>query len=204
MSWGAGWSPLAVAAVVVSLPARAERLAAFTAAWEAGNAAGPPLRVQPAVDLPADPALGCLASHILALSSTWAGPVAVFEDDAVCDPALLPHGPLVWPDPPPDWALLRLGGDVRGPRTPATPGWVQPAAVFHTHAYIARHPQALAGWLARTGMTNVSLALNAYRPGTGGRGVQYAAWPPRIGQAAGRSDITGEPVPARWWTKEEP
>lgn len=164
---------------VITLARRHDRLTAFQQRWH--TAVGDiPVRPFFAVDLPQDPSLGCLASHVQLLGRADPDtPLLVFEDDAVFTDDFT----LDWPDPPPDWQLLRLGGRYIGQAVPVTRGWVRLTHVVHTHAYVARRPQAVAAAMFTSGATNAVNALAGVREG------HYAQSRQTVGQAAGGSDI---------------
>lgn len=174
--------------VVVSLARRADRLDGFAARWSAA-AAGIGYQVLTADDRPGDPVAGCYASHVAALRS-GPGPVLVLEDDAVFAPAFT----LDLPEPPARWRLLRLGGKVRASGPGRAGAWTPVVRIEHTHAYVAADPGRLAAHLSTRLSTHrlagrpagsVAAALSFAGPG------QYRLTAGTVGQAAGRSDITG-------------
>lgn len=169
---------------MISLARRPDRLAAFRLRWQ--RAAGDtPVDVIAGVDTPDDPVGGCRQAHLGALD-TSTGPVLVLEDDAVFRGFWLDL-----PAPPPGWQLLRLGGRLvtAAVPLPAPSAWQPVGAIRHTHAYVARDPAALADRIRRCG-GDVAAALSF------GVGGHYRLRTATVGQAAGRSDISGGDRPA--------
>ncbi len=182
---------------VINLPARADRLRAFTSRWEASFLGHIDLRVQPASDLP-DPARGCLRSHLAALEEAARTdpeePVLILEDDAVFTDAF------PWPStPPPDWDVLWLGCQhiaaprpVRGGLGYFVTGWVTPVEIMRTHGYLARRPGQVAELLRRADHGGLPPRIDPYLSRLPLR--HYAVEPQTVGQAAGPSDTGGPPL----------
>lgn len=162
-------------AVVINLVSRPDRLASFTARWNAANT-GRPFHVQPAV-AHTNGAIGCLASH-LAVLQDHPGPLLVLEDDAVFADNFTLDLPA-----PPDWQVLWLGGQHRMPPHVYDDTWFRPRYFVRTHAYIVREPAALAARFRAGGWARIDPFL-AQIPV-----AQYALRVHTVGQSAGRSDI---------------
>lgn len=202
-------------AVVISLPRRADRLAAFRARFAA---AWPGMRCEvfPAVDgeLEALPhgwtatsgAYGCYRSHQAVIASALCDDVdrlVVLEDDAtfVADFAERLSDLAI----PADCEQLYLGGEHLEPPLPGPPGFVRGQNVNRTHAYAV---------LGRRALLTLRQHLR-WNPATWGpkhhvdhrygelheRGgiVVYAVAPWLCGQAAGPSDVDGKAWPERAW-----
>lgn len=168
--------PVAVARVlVINLDSRPDRWQLCRARWSGRGL--PELTRFAAVARPDDPARGCLASHLQALQSCD-GPVLILEDDAIPSPRWR------WPvTAPAGWRVLWLGGQHRRPSPAAAPGWRHVTDLVRTHAYIAARPRELAAAMAGAPRIDPHLAAVPV--------AQYALDPFTVGQAAGRSDITG-------------
>lgn len=166
---------------VINCRSRTDRLEAFNARWERTVLAGLPLQVFTAIENRADGLAGCTASHLEVLTQHHS-PVLILEDDAVFSSTF----PWVKP-PPPDWAVLWLGGQhIAAPRA-APPGWVVPVELMRTHAYVARNPIGLAARFRSMHAPRIDPYL-ARVPVT-----QYAVQPQTAGQAGGASDTGGPP-----------
>lgn len=163
--------------VVINLDSRPDRLAAFHRRWQTA-APGTAVQRIPGVPRPANPASGCRQAHLDALTS-GPGPVLVLEDDVVFTAGFT----LDLPEPPPAWRLLRLGGWLRTGLRGAP--WAVVGRIDHTHAYVAADPAGLAAHITARPRVNVAQALSFGIPG------HYRLTPGTVGQAAGRSDITG-------------
>lgn len=123
---------------------------------------------------------GCLASHLRLLAGCGPGPVLVLEDDAVFAP-----GFTLELDPPADWQVLWLGRQKLAPEKPVDAVWARPWRIARTHAYVARDPQELHRLLVAAAPASIDPALSRLPV------PQYMLRTATVGQAAGRSDITG-------------
>jgi hypothetical protein len=147
--------PLVRQALVINLAARPDRWAQVVADW-AGT--GVALSRRDAVADAAQPALGCMLSHIAALEELAAAPsrdaVLVLEDDAVPTPDWHAHAAPVLDaalalPPTVPWRLLNLGPNLRvlGSQPlaplPESPLLLWTPAAFTTHA-VLYHRRALA------------------------------------------------------------
>ncbi len=194
--------------VLISLPQREDRRQAF---WEAfppdwplpepqlveaydGRALTPPPAWRGGL-----PAYGCAMSHIHALQEAITDDVQslmVLEDDAVFVPHFTEGLERVADEVPYDWRVLLLGGQHRRKPQRVTPTLVRCTQASRTHAYVVRK-DAIAGLLrtwtrARSIIDQSWWAFQHVVP-------TYAPWPFLVGQAAGRSDITGLAEAERFW-----
>lgn len=160
---------------VISLPGRQARLDRLTARWPLPHVA---LNVHEAIADP-DPVRGCLRSHLAVLAAA-AGPALILEDDAV-----FADGFTLELRPPADWQVLWLGRQCLAPQRPVDAVWSRPWRIARTHAYVARDPQDLFGRLVRCEARSIDPTLSELAV------PQYMLRIATVGQAAGRSDITG-------------
>lgn len=201
--------------VVISLPRRSDRLAAFQSrladAWP-----GTSCDVFPAVDGEQEKppagwqttpgAWGCARSHEEVMAAALRDGVErllVFEDDATFGHAFADR--LAGLALPADCQQFYLGGEHLKPPQPGPPGFVRGVNVNRTHAYAVLGRPALemlrehlrwnpATWTDRHHVDHHYGILHE-------RGAirVYAVKPWLCGQAAGRSDVDGRDRPARDW-----
>lgn len=193
-------------AVVISLPERTDRLMRLSASlphpWPF-----PKLRMVEGVSEPPAPwyrsspgAWGCARAHVNVLRHAWDNGVEatlVLEDDAVFDPAFTAKWADLAARVPADWSMLMLGGQHM--KTPAYAGgpWVRCTHTRRTHAYLIRLkaiPLLMRTWESAT--SHIDHALDQVQA----QARVYAPSQFIVGQAPGRSDISGqEHLHTRFW-----
>jgi hypothetical protein len=184
-------------AVVISLPSRHDRLAAFSRSlphpWPF-----PALKIHPGVTETPPPrwkssagAWGCAQAHLQVLRDIWARGVEstlVLEDDAEFTSDFV----RIWEDlkyrVPQNWHMLMLGGQHVGPTQPVGRHWLRCTETRRTHAYVIRLravPQLIRTW--ENTSRHIDHALGSFQR------IAHVYAPARflIGQAAGASDISG-------------
>lgn len=163
---------------VLSLAHRQDRRGRLAEAWRYRYPSVPLTFVEATAD-PGDPAAGCLASH-LRLLSALTRPTLILEDDAVLGPSFT-----LDLHPPADWRVLWLGRQRLAPEIVVDDVWARPWRIARTHAYVARDPQDLHARLVAAAPASIDPALSRLDV------AQYMLRTATVGQAAGRSDITG-------------
>lgn len=168
--------PGPTSATVITLDTSPDRLAAFTAGWEAAGAPLP-LTVHSSPPDP-DPMKGCFDAHVAVLGTTG-DPLLVLEDDAVFAPDFTLD--VAWPD---DVDIYYLGGEHQSG-----------GRIRRTHAYVAWNGPLLAYKLthparpypkSRRRHEQIDTVLNRTPL------ARYAATPFTVGQRGGfRSTIRG-------------
>lgn len=176
-------------AVVINLPDRPDRLTAFLHRWHATPATHVPLTVTAGIPGGDD---GCLAAHRAALHERT-GPLLVLEDDACFTADFTPYL-----NPPAGWDIAWLGGQHRIRPRPHDDTWLVPTRLVRTHAYLVRHPHAIAALLA--GAPRMDPWLSTQDTLT-----QFVLRKPTVGQCAGISDIDGTVrIHDEYWDKAFP
>lgn len=202
-------------AVVISLPRRPDRLAAFqarmAAAWpgmgcEVFRAVDGQREAMPEGWGGTPGAWGCYRSHLAVIEQALEDGVCrlvVFEDDATFAPDFAER--LADLSIPTDCEQLYLGGEHLKPPQPGPPGLVRGRNVNRCQAYAVLGRSTMltirdhlrwdpARW---TAAHNVDHHLGILHED--GQLAVYAADPWLCGQAAGPSDIDGRTWPERWW-----
>lgn len=210
--------------VVVSLPSRNDRWEEFEAGIPKDWPWPQPLRWRASIGnklaVPpwwkaGKPAWGCYQSHMrifeCILCEDW-GPTLILEDDAVfCEDFVL-KASTYFDALPKDWEQAYLGGQHLGERKkqpePVNPEVQRPFNVNRTHAYMVNQSGALKlyetlldwvdwekRWAAnhldhRMGYLHEAGKIKVYTP---------TRW--LVGQAEGRSDISGNRDPERFWDR---
>jgi len=157
-------------------------------------------------------AYGCYLSHLGIISGAQAdgiGRLLVLEDDATFAIKFSQRAPAFVADAPAGWGMLALGGQEVDPPDavdPALEPWqARPmVAAWRTHAYAIRHHamaaavDGLMGWGRWRCPHHVDCALaDMQMAGKLGPVARPVRW--LVGQAAGRSTVSGCGVEERWW-----
>jgi len=205
--------------VVVTLARRPDRLAAFEARLAAASQyLAAELEVEPAVDgLVCQPpdwwktspgAWGCYRSHVRIIEDALREcleSVLIFEDDATFVDDFTPKAIAFLEALPADWGQAYLGGQHLAKAFPAGHGVVLGCNINRTHAYALRGPdglQAAYRWLCSSDRWRDRHHVDHQfgRIQRDGRLAAYAPVEWLCGQAEDQaSDVSGKPVPARWW-----
>lgn len=150
---------------------------------------------------------GCLRAHVLVLAALSAPlsshPAAIFEDDAIFVPGFFRRVSAFMSAVPENWEVLWLGGHHHRAPRPISAGVVAPQAAHRSHAYVVRD-RSVAVRLVANVRSHLDGPVVPHFDHVIGRVMRdehmkvYAPEPWLVGQAAGRSDITGGTARERW------
>jgi len=187
--------------VIANLPARTDRLAAATAQFTSSN--WPFIAPQVCPSVTAIPGtFGNLQTQSLILSqNAGAAALLILEDDFLLCQDFPSVSAAFLAAVPADWDGLMLGGNHCRAPIPVSAGVVRCLKASETHAYAVRG-KLLAALAAL-------YAAGTTSPGTIWPTVQgafkvYAPSPWLIGQAAGKSDLTGRVMRERFYNRRGP
>lgn len=187
-------------AFVINLVKRPDRLLAFR---KQSNAMGMSVRTLRAHEDKRVPQTGCMASHasLLRVAGEMGGMTAIFEDDAVFPEDFYARLERFVANVPVHWEVLWLGGRNQRVARAIADGVVAPTLAHRSQAYIVRDA-GVAQLLAANARSHLQdgthfdhvtadfMAATLMRV--------YAPNPWLVGQAAGKSDITGGHARERW------